>query len=582
MLKNLKKVVAVLVASSMVLSLGACGKTDVATDTTESTSSAQTSTQASTEKTLEPITFTVYGGLDAKNMSQGIQDDPVMTELTKRTGVTLDFSPQLNVADPGAKFNLMVASGDLADINIIGDNKYVKPILTSKSAIPLDELVEKYGVNMKKYANTALQAVKEFKSDDSKKLYFLPGAPSESNLDNLRLQDGWVIRWDLYKKLGMPNVEKQEDFLKVLGDMGKLEPTNKDGKNVYPLSMFFAESWASVMVDKAIAGNRGMYEANGVYINVKDNKAYPRVTDPNSMFYYSLKFWNKAYQMGLVDPESATLKFDAALEKYKAGRVMAVQADWVLGGAREQFIADKTPEKGFEPVLADYDKTGIYAATSSLLGNQFNLFISTKCKDPDRAVQFLDYLYSVEEYELMENGIEGVHYDIKDGNPIIRPEVLEQAKSDPDFGKKTGVKDLKYNTLIRFRHDKDPRGFSANFWRDPANQQSMYTEVDKDFMSTKKLAFPLEEITKLPIFTGDKSIIQQISLEGNKDISDKSAKAQTYLDNNFARVIFQKNDANYEKEKAKFIADLKALGMEEVEKYKIDQFEKVKASIGVK
>ena len=56
--------------------------------------------------------------------------------------------------------------------------------------------------------------------------------------------------------------------------------------------------------------------------------------------------------------------------------------------------------------------------------------ISKNCEHPDRAIQFMDYLMSEHGQMLTYLGVEGVTYDIIDGKPVVRGDILQLLNTD--------------------------------------------------------------------------------------------------------------------------------------------------------
>jgi putative aldouronate transport system substrate-binding protein len=65
--------------------------------------------------------------------------------------------------------------------------------------------------------------------------------------------------------------------------------------------------------------------------------------------------------------------------------------------------------------------------------------ITTACKDPERAFEFLDWMCSEEAQILTHWGIEGVNYTVVNGKRIVSDEEYNLSINDPDYGKKTGI-----------------------------------------------------------------------------------------------------------------------------------------------
>ena len=100
------------------------------------------------EKTDEGVTISILYGLGGRPLTKAINNDDVMIEFGKRTGVTLDWTPSIQNVDWQAALPIMLASGDLPDIIIEGSVELRTKILGAKAAIPLDDLVRTNGQDL--------------------------------------------------------------------------------------------------------------------------------------------------------------------------------------------------------------------------------------------------------------------------------------------------------------------------------------------------------------------------------------------------------------------------------------------------
>ena len=66
--------------------------------------------------------------------------------------------------------------------------------------------------------------------------------------------------------------------------------------------------------------------ANGAIVNRETLEV--DVNYNTEAFWDSLKFYNKAYNMGLLDPEAFTMKNDQFWEKCQNGQVLMAHASW--------------------------------------------------------------------------------------------------------------------------------------------------------------------------------------------------------------------------------------------------------------
>jgi len=86
--------------------------------------------------------------------------------------------------------------------------------------------------------------------------------------------------------------------------------------------------------------------------------------------------------------------------------------------------------------FADFQSTGY-------LGG-WGLAITTKCKDPERAIKFLDWMCSEDAQILTHWGIKDINYTVENGKRVLKKETLDASTSDPAWQQKTGIKKFCY------------------------------------------------------------------------------------------------------------------------------------------
>lgn len=77
-----------------------------------SNSAAPAATKEAGTPKAEPVTLSIFGATTL-TIDKALQDDDVIRELEKRTGVSLDFSSQVNVVDPKEKLDVLLAGNEL-------------------------------------------------------------------------------------------------------------------------------------------------------------------------------------------------------------------------------------------------------------------------------------------------------------------------------------------------------------------------------------------------------------------------------------------------------------------------------------
>jgi hypothetical protein len=589
-MKNATKLIALLIAASLFTACGGNNSTPspapaapASEQSAEPAKEAEeqapvTAEEVKTEDVKAPgneeVTLTIFGCLDSKHITKPVQEDPVMVELAKRTGVTLDMTADMGVTDRGEKLVVLLAGDDLPDITIWTAER--PPVLKAGVALPLDDLVESHGRDIIANAEHALKISKLLKSDDTHNLNFLPGGVNSNDIEGAG--NTWQIRWDLYKQLGAPKIDTYGQFLDVLEQMMALEPENSAGQKNYGLGLFLAETWGCWASDLAYGKTRGMEggNTNAYYYDMKTDSIKPRIGDADTFFWECMAFYNKAYQRGILDPESVTLSFQAQQEKAKAGRYVGMITNW-SGGAEAQWLSEGHPEKGYAPILVENDKEYIMGGLNNSAGNPFDIFINKKCKYPERAMDLLNYLYTFDGQELLMNGVEGVHYTMVNNYPVISAETINERQTDPDYSSKTGV--WKYSNMYRIQPPMDPRGYPVNFMDTPETKKLSMMEYTRDFLDYYKLERLAEILEVVPNHIADDSLSLSLSLPVGSDAEAKSAQVEAYIEGNFAKAIYAESDDAFIKERDTIVSTLKSLGVDDVVECYRQMYEDMKTEL---
>lgn len=165
--RKMVKGVCLLLAMVLMFSLlPACGQTsEKPGNNAEATTN--TSQQAGGEEDLTPITFTTLDYNGEKEWGT----DEISQEITKLTGVTLEYLPVGN--NGSEKLIILLASGEIPDLireSLFSttENKYV----AADAVLQLDELVEKYGGDIKKEVSD--EYLNLMRSQHNGKLFALP------------------------------------------------------------------------------------------------------------------------------------------------------------------------------------------------------------------------------------------------------------------------------------------------------------------------------------------------------------------------------------------------------------------------
>lgn len=412
------KLISILLATLVTLSLLAgCKKETTPTANNNNNSSKDDKT---------PITFTVFS--KDPNANYENFESPVAKEIQKRTGVTLKM--EYPVGNLDEKIGLMIASNDYPDM-IYGDQS---KLISAGALLPLDDYIEKFGSNVKALYGEDLGRLRY--SLDDPKIYFLGsfgvgGQRWEPNM-------GFEIQHAAVKAAGFPQIKTLEDAEKVIKDYVEKNPTI-NGQPTIGLSLI-ADDWRWMCGPGNMAAFvSGMPDDGQWYVNPDTKEAtYRFIMDSHKKYY---KWLNHMNDIGLLDKDSFTQKYDQYTAKIASGRVVALNDQlWQYRDAQLSLVKDGKYERTYGTYPVTLDKSIKNADfTDYGYSASYGIGITKSCKDPERAFKFLDWMASDEAQILNNWGIEGVHYTVVNGKRVISEEEMQKRNTDPEYGKKTGI-----------------------------------------------------------------------------------------------------------------------------------------------
>ncbi|KAF9127319.1 hypothetical protein BGX30_014850 [Mortierella sp. GBA39] len=273
------------------------------------------------------------------------------------------------------------------------------------------------------------------------------------------------------------------------------------------------------------------------------------------------------YNEGLLDKETFVQKSDQYKSKISSGRVLGlIDQEWGYSDAENALKAAGKDERTYAhlPVtLSEEYKDHSFQDTGFTSG--WGIGITNNCKDPVRAIKFMDWLASDEGQVLINWGIEGKHYNVEDGKRVIPQEIQEKKINDAsNFTKTSGIG--LYTIFSAHYGDgvKDPSGnyYTTNF---PDQIVASYTPAEKETLKaygakTWKDLFPSEK--DFPVKPWGAAY--NISVEEGSDYTVTYQKTQDIIRKRIPEAILttpDKFDAVYDN----MIKELNAAGAEKME-----------------
>lgn len=414
------------------------------------------------------VELTYWLGLNTNVSStvSNLGDTIYAQELQKRTGVKVKYiHPALG--QESESFSLMVASNDLPDIvehvwfNALGG---ASNSIADKIIYDLTPMMEKYAPNLSKYLKENPDIDKLVKTDAGEYYAF----PNLRSGDKLTLTSGPILRKDWLDELGLEAPVTISDWETVLTEF-------RDKKSAAaPLSIN--------KVNKSLLFSM-MNAAYDFYVDGDTMKFGP--AEPE--FKEALITLNRWFSEGLLDNNYAmtdTNLLDSNMLNGKSGATIASG-----GGDMGKWLGTKGDNSSYQLLAVPYPEL-IKGEQNRFIpiGNRYATWncaaVTTACKYPELACKYLDYSYGEEGHMLNNFGVEGLSYNLENGEPIYTEEIMNNPEG-LTFGQAMG-KYMRSNYGGPFVQDE--RYLEQYYTRD--SQKAALTAWHSNTEEAKKTVYP--------------------------------------------------------------------------------------------
>ncbi len=379
------------------------------------------------ESSAEPITFTFYN-------ADGTEDpwtDPVAKKITQETGVTLKTEYPSNGLDN--MIQLMVATREYPDLIFAKGDSNI--LIDNEALIDMSELIEEYGPHIKQLYGEEYDSLRYSKEDPS--IYQLCSNKVQNEV--LSTAGTAQLQWAVVAENDYAIPRTLEEYTEMLRSYLDKHPY-VEGQKAIGLSISCTDwHWYTTLSDPAGYIANGSTD-DGQWIVDEDNNVYYKHAAAGQKEYF--RWLNSMFWEGILDPDFATQTHEDYINKIASGRVLGLlDADWDITTAESSLKARGLYERTYAGLPVTIDETVTCAALREQnLGVGWGIGISTSCKDPVRAVQFLDWMCTEEAQVLLNWGIENVNYFYdKNGVRYRTEEEILEAGTNPNYAEETGV-----------------------------------------------------------------------------------------------------------------------------------------------
>ena len=553
---KMKKVVAMVSALAMV----ACLCTSAAAD------------EAATDSDLSEHVEITIGGINmgSSDTKEGWPNE-VVQKLEDKFNVTLSLKTYDNES-----LNLDLSGGNTTDIVQVNDAN-IEGVVKGKHSVNLEDYKDISPNIFSDNMNFRNELMKTYKSNGDDVQYFVTPRVTfdgaEANYGTV-LNNGYIVRWDLYKEIGCPEINNDDDYIEALKKMKEIYPETEDGLPVYAMSAY-NDSHLHAYFYKGCLAEGYINLEGGIYVqNVTTNELVPDLYDEgvegDTPFWSGIKFYNKLYREGLLDPDCFITKSEDLKEKYNKGQYLGGSVNWYYGTYNEnQRAADPETLKEYV-TLPSYLGWGNEKNLGGWFGKYF--FVSSHSENVERAVMILDYLQSEEFSRDIDSGVEGRWTTDDSGKPSLTADTVAM-KTDGsrlDEWKASGIGEGDLSAMCGLDYyNVASDGGLIDLWYDEDMLDDSMTYAEKDMCSTLGIDIPSDTLkkrveagTSIDLGTGINAI--QMGLPTTpKNIVRIDSNCEEITMSAIPSLVQAASDEEFEAAKADLIAQLKDAGAEE-------------------
>ncbi len=557
----MKRFLASALATLMLVSMAGCGSKTGGNASTPQNAGGSTAAEATTETTTETnneaetateetttadatqsssefpdpnnkVKFSFFADvtwLEYDSLDDGI----IPNEVERLTGVSFDMTKSTD----SEQLNLLIASGDLPDVIMVGSSAKLNKLSDPDLCYPLDELISQYTPSWQ-----IPETVKLLNANYSKdgKYYMLKN--EFNTIDEILSSDtngpnfGQLhMRDDIYKEIGSPKVNSKNDFINMLKSVKEKYP------DMIPLVL-------------------NMREYSGLAQFVGYDPYMPK--DASGNFVYSLSspkyrdYLKLLYELAqndlILDENFAYTSDEQTMQYVNNGKAFMVSH--YAGNDEQRFTANvqkAVPEASF----VQLPLTDAWNYTIGVSGWS-GFFISRKNKDPETAIKFLHWAKQPENQIVTKLGVEGTDWEkIGDGGfkLLDRPKNALEAGTFPSDFKEIGF-------LISATDYIRESTYFYDAATDATKQIFMDATKKANWSNIVDLCYPKADTDERVIYNNLESLVEE------------------YI----PRVALAKDEAEFNKIYDEMLAEAEKIGIQSVNDYRTTTYKEMSEKLKTK
>ncbi|MCH4886184.1 extracellular solute-binding protein [Acidaminobacter sp. JC074] len=354
----------------------------------------------------EPVEFTYFGIFNGTVFNE---EWPVFKEAAAMTNVSLKGTLSSGASDDKQAFNLMVSSGNLPDIISYMQIEDMEKLGRDGGLLELTDLIDQHAPNIKAYFAANPDKEKLATSVDGK-MYVIPkfmaGEPSL----------GYFVRQDWLDNLGLEQPQNLEELEAVLTAFKEQDPNGNGQADEVPFFQRKNTELSNVSWLLSLWGSSLRY-----YMDDDGELKFAPMEDDFVNAIKELKRW---YDKGLIDQEIFT-RGNKSRDVLLSSNTGGMTIDWF--GSTSTYndkLADSIEGFSFMPFAPPENINGERVMPDKRTTVNGGWGISASCEDPVKVIQYFDFWFSPEGQKLINFGVEGLTYEVKEGKPVYTDMIM--------------------------------------------------------------------------------------------------------------------------------------------------------------
>ena len=472
-MKKLSTRIAVLLVITLLASflIGCKKKEDTSTGNQETITKDNDSkdgdaADADSSEKAEKKEYRMYTMFNAVPGTEVPDDNRMLVKLKELTGAWAKVS-WLTSQTAEERIGVMIAGGDYPDF--ITGSTGTPALIEAGALIAIDEYWDKYP-NIKNYLSE--EEWNRVRDKDGH-IYLIPqfGIIQGKDMATYHWDEAFWIQKDVLIWDNFPKIRTMDQYFDLITRYLEAHPTTEDGQETVGFSMS-TDDWRYFGVENPPLFLSGYPNDGACIVDPETETAIDYNTIPEAKTYYQRI--NKAFNDGLVHPETFTMSYDQYISLLSTGRVLGtLDQMWNFNTAQEALVTQGKVGKTYVPLPITFDESIKDRWHSpSALDVSNGLSITKSCKDIEGALQFVEDLLSPEMMTLRYWGEEGVDYMVGDDGVFYKTPEQRANYDNQDWV----TENLVNKAYAYFPHFEGQLADGVNA-QDPKNQPNEFYET---------------------------------------------------------------------------------------------------------